>query len=161
MEKSTNKKLWIVCGIPGSGKSTWIAQNRDFFEGTANVVSRDKIRFALLDDGDDYFGRENDVWTNFVKESKASLKLYENTILDATHITIGSRKKIFTALKNDLKDIEINALVFDVGLETALQRNENREGRAYVPVSAIRRMESQMVPPSANEGFTNIIYIRE
>lgn len=161
MEKLTNKKLWIMCGIPGSGKSTWIAQNKDFFEGTTNVVSRDKIRFALLDDNDDYFSREDDVWANFVRESKASLKLYENTILDATHISVGSRKKILNALKNNLKDIEINAFVFDVSLETALQRNSNRTGRAYVPESAIRRMKSQMTPPSANEGFTNIIYIRE
>ena len=102
MEKLANKKLWIMCGIPGSGKSTWITQNKDFFEGTTNVVSKDKIRFALLDDNEDYFSIEDDVWTNFVRESKASLKLYENTILDATHLSVGSRKKILNALKNSI-----------------------------------------------------------
>ena len=65
-----NKNLWMMCGIPGAGKSTWISNNKNFFSGSINVVSRDKIRFALLDEGEDYFSRENDVWSNFISEAK-------------------------------------------------------------------------------------------
>ena len=161
MEKSSSKKLWLMCGVPGIGKSTWIAKNRDFFEGTAKVVSRDKIRFALLDEGDDYFSREDDVWANYIREAKLSLSEFDNTILDATHISPASRKKILSALKNNLKNIEVNILVFDGNVDLAIKRNKNRKGRSFVPESIIRRMSFQMIPPSAEEGFENIFYIRE
>ena len=157
-----NKNLWLLCGIPGSGKSTWISKNKEFFNGSVNVVSRDKIRFALLDDGEDYFSRENDVWANFIKEAKTSLKLYENTILDATHLSPASRKKVLNALREDLKDItSINAIAFTCGVEVAIKRNAHREGRAFVPISCIRRMDAQFIFPTKEEGFNNIIEVGE
>ena len=154
-----NKNLWIVCGIPGAGKSTWITNNKNFFSGSINVVSRDKIRFALLDEGEDYFSRENDVWINFINEAKKSLKEYDNTILDATHLSINSRKKIFNALKNNLENINIYAIVFCCDEEIAIARNANRTGRSFVPVSAIRRMACQFTIPTEEEGFDKIIKI--
>jgi predicted kinase len=37
--------LYLMCGIPGSGKSTWIKQNK--IESDA-VISRDVVRFSLV-----------------------------------------------------------------------------------------------------------------
>ena len=39
-----------MCGVPGAGKDTWIENNIYKINGTVNVVSRDKIRFSLLED---------------------------------------------------------------------------------------------------------------
>jgi hypothetical protein len=56
---------------------------------------------------------------------------------------------------------EIEALMMDVHLATALERNDMREGRARVPHAAIRRMFFQMEAPTREEGFDKITFIRE
>ena len=160
MESFKKKKLFLMCGIPGVGKSTWLKNNKNFFTDidSIDVISRDKIRFALLDEGEDYFSKEDDVWKNYVKEAKRSLKENYITILDATHLSIASRKKILKAL-GDLSNIDVYAVVCVANLETALKRNREREGLAFVPPSAIRRMYFQFVKPTKEEGFKEIYYI--
>ena len=157
MDKLKNKKLWIMCGIPGLGKSTWLQNHKDKFEGTVNIISRDNIRFSMLKEDEPYFGRENDVWAKFVKDAITSLKYNENTILDATHLNPTSRKKILRALGNNLNNIEINAIYIKGPVELAIKRNKGREGRQYVPESAIYNMNSSLVAPSLDEEYINKI----
>ena len=52
------KKLYVMCGGPGSGKSTWIKKNLPTFKGYTKVVSRDEIRFSLVKEGEEYFSKE-------------------------------------------------------------------------------------------------------
>ena len=52
-----NKKLFLLCGCPGSGKSTWARQRINTHGGYH--ISRDEIRFTLLDErGGNYFDYE-------------------------------------------------------------------------------------------------------
>ena len=55
------KILYLMCGIPGSGKSHWAKGVKD-----AVIVSRDAIRFNLLKDGEDYFAHEDEVVETFI-----------------------------------------------------------------------------------------------
>ena len=139
-----------MCGIPGLGKSTWLQNHKDKFVGSVGIVSRDQIRFSMLEDGDDYFSKEKSVWAKYVNDAIASLKLNENTVLDATHLNSASRQKILSALSAYLRHIEINIIYFEGTLGLALDRNENRkdQGLAYVPRSIIKRMAAQTEPPS-------------
>ena len=56
--------LYIMCGVPGSGKSTWA---REHLTDNDVYVSRDDIRFSFLKEGDDYFSKEDMVWDTIVK----------------------------------------------------------------------------------------------
>lgn len=47
---------------------------------------------------------------------------------------------------------EVEAIVMDVDLETAIERNNNRTGLALVPSSAIRNMYSRLDKPQLQEG---------
>jgi len=154
------KKIFLMVGMPGSGKSYFISHNRNFFEGSVKVVSRDKIRFALLEDGDDYFAKEDDVWINFVREISDSLQNYDNTVVDATHLNKASRHKILNAVSRYLGNVEINAIFMDTCLAVALKQNAERTGRACVPPSALRRMSYQLTIPTKEEGFNNIYRVK-
>lgn len=160
MEKLKRKRLWLMAGIPGSGKSTWVQNHKHFFSENCDIISRDKIRFELLGNSDAYFSKEKEVWGKYVDAAITSLQSNIDTILDATHLNESSRGKILRALKDYLTDVEINVIVINTSLDVALERNELREGLSYVPESAIIRMYSQMTLPTLEEGFDHI-YIYE
>lgn len=145
-----------MAGAPGSGKSTWIHNHLDYFPGTTKVVSRDAIRFSLLEENDDYFSKENEVWKIFINDIKKGLKEYDNTIVDATHFNSRSRGKLLCALGSILKDVEVNIIFIDTCLAKCLEQNEMREGRSRVPRSVIRRMFYGIEMPTLDEGFNNI-----
>ena len=97
------KTLWLMCGIPGSGKSTWIREHEKYFEPSYKVISRDEIRFSMLGENDDYFSKEKEVWDEYVKQAKDSLSKNDDTILDATHLNEASRTKILRAFIKEKK----------------------------------------------------------
>lgn len=151
------KTLIVMCGIPGSGKSTWIKNHFTLFSGYTKVVSRDEIRFSLVKDDEDYFSHETEVYNKFVNEIKDGLENCDTTIADATHLNERSRAKLLHALGKSINNIQIICLVIKNDLKNAIDQNENRiNTREYVPISAIRRMNSQFTIPTIEEGFDTI-----
>ena len=153
-------KLYILCGIPASGKSTW-AKSEAEKDKNVHVVSRDEIRFSLLKPGENYFSKENETWKRFVKEIRQSLMTNKITIADATHLNKYSRKKLLGALRIPRMCIEITAVSFDIPFEIAFKRNSRRTGRALVPENSLREMYENFVPPTFAEGFDKILSIRQ
>ena len=96
-----NKKMFVMCGAPGSGKSTWLEEKviKNIYTKPATVVSRDKIRFALVKEDEQYFSKENEVWEKFITQIKKDLEMWsvEEVYVDATHLNIASRSKLLRA----------------------------------------------------------------
>ena len=155
------KQLFVLVGVPGTGKSTFIERKLlPELSLSTKVISRDKIRFQMVGIDEEYFSKEHQVFEQFIYEIKNSLKENHNTIVDATHLTCGSRTKLLRALGTSLKDVSISAIVILNDLDTILEQNEQREGREYVPRSVIKRMYSQFKRPEINEGFNEILYYK-
>ena len=155
------KNLFILVGVSGSGKSTLAKKITKEFKTSFKIISRDEIRFSMVAENEEYFSKENEVWEKFITQIKEDLEKWsvEEVYVDATHLNIASRSKLLRALGDSLKGVEVNAIWFDLPVETCLERNENRKGtRAYVPRSAIRRMHCSMTEPQLEEGF-NKVYI--
>lgn len=154
-------RLFLTVGCPSSGKSTYIRENVDTLFENPTIVSRDEIRFSLLEDEDDYFKKEKEVFRLFVQKANEAIAAGGDVILDATHITKKSRNKILSQL--NLNGVtEVVGLVFDTPLEECLRTNEQRKGRAYVPSSVIEQMYSQTekIDLGFDKYFTRVIFIR-
>lgn len=161
-----------MCGVPGAGKDTWIENNIYKINGTINVVSRDKIRFSLLEDLMElgiqrdnlfssnklYFSKEKEVFKKFIEEISDSLKCYDITIANATHLNEASRSKLFRNISKELSsDIDITAIVIKANLKTCLQHNKLRTGLSFVPEDQIKNMYSKFTMPTFEEGFDHIL----
>lgn len=143
------KKVIIMCGIPGSGKSTWAREYVKNHE--AAYVSRDEIRFSLVQEGEEYFSKEKEVFKTFVNKIKFWLRFNPVVVVDATHLNPASRLKLFNAL-DVTTSMQIEIVWVKVSLETALAQNELRKGtRAYVPQEVIRNMYNKFVEPEYDE----------
>lgn len=155
--KNMNKALWIVCGVPGSGKSIYLENMNFNSDIKVGIIHRDDIRFKLLAESNakNYFDVEDKVWKEWVAAINKSLRENDVTYADATHISVSSRNKIIGAVKPALYEQEgvINILAFDVPLETCLERNAQREGLAKVPEDVIRNMYEKYEIPHSNERY--------
>lgn len=140
-----DKTLWIMVGIPGSGK-TWYAKNKLMRGPEWRYVSRDEVRFSLVPADEEYFSKEKEVFNQFVNTIKAAFEEngVTNVIADATHLNEASRNKIRRIFSNNYNIIPV---VVTCDLDTAIERNNNREGRTRVPASVIRRMYHQFQDP--------------
>ena len=151
-------KLYVMCGVPGSGKSTAAKAYYTKHSSTTKLVSRDDIRFSLLKDNESYFKYEKQVFNIFIKEIKSGLKNGYDVIADATHLNHHSRSKLLRSLGNSIKNIEIIAVVIKQPLEICLKQNKNRKGtKFFVPENALKDMYENFEVPFEEEGFKTII----
>lgn len=148
--------LYLMCGIPGSGKSTFA---KTYFPN-ATYVSRDEVRYSMVTEDKEYFSKEDQVFSTFVNKINEGLGESVDVIADATHLNPQSRAKLFSKLKINKNYTQVVAVVMRTPLNVCLERNENRRGtRAYVPPSVIRRMYNSFRMPTTEEyhGIIDII----
>ena len=90
--------VYVMVGVPGCGKSTWIEHNRGPFSA---VISRDEVRFDMIKPDDDYFKYETEVFNEYVKRINNHINnnYHINKIYcDATQINEKSRNKLLDRL---------------------------------------------------------------
>jgi predicted kinase len=147
-----------MCGVPGSGKSTWIANHKNPED---HIISRDAIRFTLLEafNESNYFAYEDEVFNIFIKNIQSALKEESGDVyVDATHINETSRIKV---LKNlDLSNVDLIAVNFCIPLEECLRRNSLRSGLSLVPETAIKNMYAKYKAPRLYEADKIYVYKR-
>lgn len=140
-------KLYMMIGLPGSGKST-VARKLSEREN-AVIVSSDDIRKELF--GNDENQSNNKKVFKIVEERiKENLK-QRNVIYDATNINY--KKRMLFLQK--IKDVEKIAFLVLTPYRECLYRNGQRE--RHVPTYVIKRMYCNFYIPQYYEGFDNIM----
>ena len=161
--------LYVLCGIPGCGKSTWV-KNR-MVENTSSTdpkwvyVSRDEVRFSMITEEDDYFSKEKQVFEEFVNRLCGNLNdaWTQNVIADATHLNETSRDQLINAIRRKRPNLplHITMVYFDNPLEVCKFRNDKREGRAHVPDEVMNKMYAQLEFPKLRKGLEAIEIVRD
>lgn len=144
------KILFLLSGPCASGKSSYAKRVLVKYNlGEAIWHSRDMIRFALLQEGEDYFCHEKEVFELWIKAIQNSIDdpNIKVIIADATHLTQKSRNKTLWHL-NLKPDVEVINVVFDVPLEECLKRNNCRTGRERVSEKVIKDMFERFEMPN-------------
>lgn len=146
------KILYLMCGVAGSGKSTYITNKiLDSDNLCIHHSSRDHIRFSLVKENEEYFSREDEVFNKFCEDIQKTLNsdVYDVVFADATHLTSKSRMKTLDRL--NLENVDIIPVYLDVPLEEILRRNAQRSGRKFVPETVIKNMYKSIRFPMFDE----------
>lgn len=144
-------KVFILVGVPASGKSTW-AENYIGNHPNTLILSSDVLRKEYYEN-DNIQGNPAFIFKLMRERLDNYLKTGYNVIIDATNMNRKNRKEYFAIAKK--YNAETNAIVFATPYETCLRRNEER-GRK-VPESIIERMISRFEIPTRSEGFNTVL----
>lgn len=130
----------LLCGLPGTGKDTWIAQHHPELP----VVCMDDIRRQL---GVNPTDKQGTVVQAAREQARAHLRAKQPFIWNATGVTPMMREKNIRLFE------EYHAAVRIVYLETGWQENlrRNSQRRCAVPESVVNQMLTKLIPPEADE----------
>ena len=138
------RKLFLLRGVPASGKSTWIQNN----ELEPYTLSADKIRNIMQSpeltlDGTFKITQRNDnkVWDFIFETLESRMARGEMLIVDATHY----KQSLLTPYKqlSDKYRYRLYIVDFtDITLEEALRRNKARAPHQVVPEEVIVQMHT-------------------
>jgi predicted kinase len=150
LPEEARQRIVLLVGLPGSGKSTWAAQQG------ISPLSSDHVRELLADDATDQtiHARVFGTLRYLLRQRLAVGRPV--TYVDATHLTRVERKPYVEIAQWYGCDLE--ALVFDVPVEVCIERNRGRA--RVVPEEAIRSMAEKLRIPTEEEGFRSIQIIR-
>lgn len=153
-------KAYILVGVPGSGKSTWISKapvdwNNTVVASTDNYVEQEAKR-----QGKTYTEVFKNVMPTAVKHMANTVidavRKNQDIIWDQTSTTRHTRAKKLRMLPSNYQTI---AVVFPTPDEKELARRLGSRPGKTIPDEIIKDMISRWEEPSSDEGFDKIIYV--
>lgn len=128
--------MYVLIGIPGSGKSTFCKDLK------LPVVSTDSIRFQMFGDEADQSNPEK-VFNMAYMMTANCLRVGSDVIFDATSTTEWSRKTLLAKMKNRVGEFRKVAILFMTPVEECKRRNAQRQ--RVVPEDVIDRQYRQLM----------------
>jgi predicted kinase len=155
--------VYVLMGLPGSGKTTW--RNRFVAEraGAAHAVARDDVveEVAVLH-GITY----REAWATFSKTIDKEFRrrlteaftLGKDVVVDNTNLTAKARRRIFSRVPEDWEKVGV---IFDVPEHRLVHRLLARAdaGGKHVAPWLVPRMRLDWVPPVPGE-FDRLLIVR-
>ena len=145
--------LILLCGIPGSGKTTYA---KNYIKQNLNTVhlSSDAIRKELYGD-ENIQGNPEEVFSILQKRTIEFLRDGENVIYDATNVTRKNRASIIGVCP---KFVKIECHIIWAPIEECIKRDSNRE--RTVGKEIIDKMLKRFQAPYYDEGIDEIKVIK-
>lgn len=150
-------RLYVLVGVPASGKSTWV-KNQRWAAECAYVSTDYHVDAYAATQGKTY----SEVFTEFmpqaielmmqdVNEAKSKS---QDIIWDQTSTTVKTRRRKL----NPLRDYYKIAVVFKTPPQDELARRLNSRPGKIIPEQVMKQMIANLVEPTIDEGFDEIWY---
>lgn len=128
----------ILVGIQGSGKSTFF---KDRFYDSHIRINLDMLRTK---------NRERLIF-------EACLEAKQKFVIDKTNLTREERERYIAGAKR--YGFRIIGYYFQTNLEKALERNNQRMGKAKIPEKGLFSSFKKLQIPQFDEGFDELFYV--
>ena len=158
------KLVFILCGLPGSGKSTWRERFVTEFDSTEKpyTVSTDDVVEEWAKQLNQTYA---ETWLQMREQLEPILMAqmceamkHDKVVVDSTNLTAAKRNRIMDILGPDCKYFVVDFT--GVGMPTILQRNKERAARGRsLPLEVLHSMDMLMEQPSPTQD--NIILLRQ
>lgn len=153
---------YILVGLPGSGKSTWVKSKLTSTNEYIIISSDAEIETYARSKGVRY----SDVFDEYVKTATSmmrtklddAIKNNKNIIWDQTNMSKKKRRSILQGLPPNYKKIAVIFDIDNVELSQRLKKREDEEGK-HIPSHIIDNMRRSYEPPTESEGFDSVIRI--
>lgn len=145
--------FYMLIGLPGSGKSTWIEHNET--ELSTVTISSDSIREQVFGDVNDQT-HNAEVFELMKTKTHENLRNNINVIYDATNT---SRKRRTQFLKELPEGIHKIAILFTTPFNICCDRNNKRDRQ--VPMESMLKFYKGFQAPWYTEGFDEILLVAD
>ncbi len=148
-------KLYVLVGVPGSGKSTWVA-NQCWASECAYVSTDMHVESYAREQGKTYSEVFDEYMPTAIKimaqQVNQARKEGKDIVWDQTSTTVKSRARKFSMLP----DYEAIAVVFKTPDDEELRRRLKSRPGKVIPQRVIYQMKEHWQAPSLEEGFKEI-----
>jgi predicted kinase len=151
-------KAYILIGVPGSGKSTWV-NNQEWKNDCAYISTDQYVEKYALREGktytevfQEYMPTAVDLMAAAVVEARTK---NQDVIWEQTSTSVESRKKKFRMLPNYY---HIAVMFKTPAISELQQRLANRPGKT-IPWEVVLNMIDQFEIPTEKEGFKEIWHV--
>lgn len=150
--------VYMLIGVPGSGKSFWIKQQDP---SHAVIISSDDIIQARADAQgktyDQVFKKEiKSATTQMMSQLRAAVEMDKDIIWDQTNVTVSARAKKLALIPDTYEKVAVFFRTPDQ--QEHARRLASREGKT-IPWNVIASMKSQLEAPTETEGFDRIMVV--
>lgn len=150
--------LYMMVGLPGVGKSTWIDNNCKNSKEFAIISTDDLIVELGKLYGMTYNEMYDDITYSFAektmyKVAKSMISRGVNIYWDQTNLTVKTRKRKLSLFPKEYKKV---CVVF--GIPEDHDKRLDRPGKT-IPKNVINSMKDKYEEPSYDEGYDEFIYV--
>lgn len=148
--------LYILIGIPCSGKSTYAS--RYLNKPNTVIISSDEVRNELMGTCE-FYKKTNDLVFDSAKYMiKNALSKGLDVVFDATNTNSRNRKSILKIAKEI--SCKTTAIIFLTPIQICINRNLKRSKERQIPLEVILRMAKFDSDKVHTEGFDEVKYVK-
>lgn len=163
-EVKSKPEIYVLVGLPGSGKSTW---TKDFLAKSDKdfvVLSTDDIIEAIAKAKNSTYNQvimssRDEADKQMKRNASSALSARKNIIWDQTNLGANKRRKILSQVPKEYYKVAVVFEVDEQELQNRLNKREAETGKRISP-KIVSDMREAYIEPSKSEGFDSILKVK-